>query len=234
MTESADIIVVGGGIAGVSVAYELVGEGASLLLLEAEDQLAYHSTGRSAALFISNYGPPSVRALTAASQTFFMTPPEGFAGHALVRPRGILTVAGLDSEHEMASFLADGAGVKAISTDEALAMVPLLRRDRLAAVAFEAEAREIDVHALHAGYSRGLKARGGRIKPAGLGCRDHGRDLRGTGRPRRRRRLGRRGCRAGGLATPWPGAQAAHGDHRGRTGWILRLLDLAGGRRRRP
>ncbi len=164
MTESADILVVGGGIAGVSVAYELVGQGASVLVLEAEDQLAYHSTGRSAALFISNYGPPSVRALTAASRTFFMTPPAGFAEHALVRPRGILTVAGFGREHEIEALLADGAGVAAISMDEVLDMVPLLRRERLAAAAYEAEAREIDVHALHAGYVRALKARGGRIQ----------------------------------------------------------------------
>lgn len=79
MKESADIIVIGGGIAGASVAHELAVEGASVLLLEAEAQLAYHSTGRSAALFILNYGPPSVRALSAASRGFFETPPDGFA-----------------------------------------------------------------------------------------------------------------------------------------------------------
>ena len=163
MTESVDVIVIGGGIAGVSAAYELTGEGPSVLLLEAEEQLAYHSTGRSAALFISNYGPSSVRALSAASRGFFLTPPAGFAEHALVRPRGILTVAQPGHEAEMTSFLADGAGVQAISPDEALAKVPLLRRERLAAAAFEADAREIDVHALHAGYVRGVRARGGRI-----------------------------------------------------------------------
>ena len=74
MTGSADIIAIGGGIAGVSAAYELAAERSSVLLLEAEDQLAYHSTGRSAAMFILNYGPPSVRALTAASRAFFETP----------------------------------------------------------------------------------------------------------------------------------------------------------------
>ncbi len=164
MTKSADIIVIGGGIGGVSAAYELAGQRSSVLLLEAEEQLAYHSTGRSAALFISNYGPPSVRALSAASRGFLMSPPDGFAEHALVRPRGILTVAEEGHEKDFTAFLADATGVQAISPDEALAKVPVLRRERLAEAAYEADAREIDVHALHAGYVRGLRVRGGRIQ----------------------------------------------------------------------
>ncbi len=163
MTESADTIVIGGGIAGVSAAYELAAEPSSVLLLDAEDQLAYHSTGRSAAMFILNYGPPSVRALTAAGRAFFETPPEGFAGHPLVGPRGILTVARTGQEEDLAALVSEGQGVEAMAPEEALAKVPLLRRERLAAAAYEADAREIDVHGLHAGYVKGLRARGGRI-----------------------------------------------------------------------
>ena len=178
MTESADMIVIGGGIAGVSAAYELATEQSSVLLLEAEDQLAYHSTGRSAAMFILNYGPPSVRALTAAGRVFFETPPEGFAEHPLVGPRGILTVARPGQEGDMEAFVSEGQGVEAMSLEEALAKVPLLRRGRLAAAAYEADAREIDVHALHSGYVKALKARGGRIvtraRVQGLGRRAAG------------------------------------------------------------
>ena len=163
MTASADIIVIGGGIAGVSAAYELAAEPSSVLLLEAEDQLAYHSTGRSAAMFILNYGPPSVRALTAAGRVFFETPPEGFAEHPLVGPRGILTVARTGQERDIAALVSEGRGIVAMSPEEALAKVPLLRRGHLATAAYEADAREIDVHALHSGYVKGLRARGGRI-----------------------------------------------------------------------
>ncbi|MEO7170751.1 MAG: FAD-dependent oxidoreductase, partial [Sphingomonas sp.] len=45
-----DFLVIGGGIAGASVAAALADE-ASVTLLEAEEQPGYHSTGRSAAQF---------------------------------------------------------------------------------------------------------------------------------------------------------------------------------------
>ena len=61
----ADIIVVGAGIAGASVAREL-SETASVILLEREAQVGYHSTGRSAAAYIPSYGwaNPALRLLT--------------------------------------------------------------------------------------------------------------------------------------------------------------------------
>ena len=48
-------------------------------MLERESQPGYHSTGRSAAQFIASYGPPQVRALSRASEPFFLNPPPGFA-----------------------------------------------------------------------------------------------------------------------------------------------------------
>ena len=45
--KTADVIVIGGGIAGASAAAELAGDGARVLLLEMESQPGYHATGRS-------------------------------------------------------------------------------------------------------------------------------------------------------------------------------------------
>lgn len=163
MSDSPDIIVIGGGIAGVSAACELALAGAAVLLLETEDQLAYHSTGRSAALLFQNYGPPKVRRLTTAGRRFFMAPPEGFSEHPLVAPRGVLTVAPAGQEAAMASLLADGDGMAPVSLDQALAKVPLLRRDKLAAAAYEADAQDLDVHGLHGGYLKRFRAAGGRV-----------------------------------------------------------------------
>ena len=78
--QSADTIVIGAGIAGASVAWQLVqdrpgGEGASVLLLERESQPGYHTTGRSAALYMATYGTPNIQALTRASRAFYDAPP---------------------------------------------------------------------------------------------------------------------------------------------------------------
>ena len=79
---SADCIVIGAGIAGASAAYELARSGASVLLLEAENEPGYHSTGRSAALYCESRGKPVVRALVRASRAFLENPPVGFCEEA--------------------------------------------------------------------------------------------------------------------------------------------------------
>ena len=74
---------------GASVAWRLAGQ-RRVVLIERESQCGYHTTGRSAALFMESYGPPGVRALTRASRTFFEQPPAGFAEVPLLGPRGVL------------------------------------------------------------------------------------------------------------------------------------------------
>ena len=83
MTQRSDFLIIGAGIAAASAGYWLSQRG-SVTLLERETQPGYHSTGRSAALFIESYGTPQVRALTMASRAFFLKPPPGFAEHPLV------------------------------------------------------------------------------------------------------------------------------------------------------
>ena len=89
---ATDIIVIGAGIAGASVAARLAAQ-RSVLLLEREPQPGYHSTGRSAAMFMESYGPPAVRALTRASRQFYLHPPAGFTDVALLGPRGAMFLA---------------------------------------------------------------------------------------------------------------------------------------------
>jgi D-arginine dehydrogenase len=64
---TVDVAVVGGGIAGVSAAAELA-DTHTVVILEQEDRLAHHTTGRSAAAFLETYGGPEIRALTRASR----------------------------------------------------------------------------------------------------------------------------------------------------------------------
>ena len=99
--QTVDTIVIGAGIAGASVAWQLVqpgaaGQGASVLLLERESQPGYHTTGRSAALYMATYGTPNIQALTRASRAFYDAPPAEFGSDPILSPRGVVYVAGPD------------------------------------------------------------------------------------------------------------------------------------------
>ncbi len=136
-----------------------------MIVLEREAQPGYHSTGRSAALFAESYGTPQVRALTMASRAFFDAPPEGFADRPLLSPRGALLVAThgqeelLDADWRALSEVS--RQLRLLSPAEACAMVPALRPDEVVGAIHDPGAADIDVDALHQGYLRGLRRRGG-------------------------------------------------------------------------
>ena len=163
---TADFLVVGAGIAAASIGAWLAGRG-RVVLLERESQPGYHSTGRSAALFIESYGTSQVRALTMASRAFLEHPPEGFANGPILSPRGVLMVGAVGQEAELDSHwqvLRSVAGdARRLSADEACTMVPVLRRDRVAGGLHEPAALDIDVHALNHGYLRRLRRQGGEL-----------------------------------------------------------------------
>jgi D-arginine dehydrogenase len=154
-----DVIVIGGGIAGASVAAELAADRA-VALLEAEAQPGYHSTGRSAAVFMPSYGPPVIRALTRASRVFFESPP-GDIGHPLLHHRGALFIAREDQRPALKRMAAEQAEVTPVPAPRDA--VPLLREDYAAAALHDPHASDLDVAALHQHYLRRLRAAGGTL-----------------------------------------------------------------------
>jgi D-arginine dehydrogenase len=160
-----DVAIIGGGMAGAAAAAYLAPH-ARVLILEREAQPGYHATGRSAALFSEIYGNAPIRALTRASRAFLVEPPAGFTGTALVSPRGSLYVASaaqLEALDRFASLPDVAAGTRRVDAVQARMLSPALREAYVAAAVYEPDAQDIDVHALHHGYLRWVRERGGRL-----------------------------------------------------------------------
>lgn len=160
MRNNADILVIGGGIAGISAAAELARD-AEVLVLEAERHLGYHATGRSAAIYIRNYGNTTLRRLNALSHA----PLAGaLLGQSVLSPRGEMLLATPAEMETLETHLRQSEGMTRLSAAEAQALVPVLKTDNLAAAAIERDAQDIDVDLLLQGYARMCRARGGRIE----------------------------------------------------------------------
>lgn len=161
-----DVIVIGAGIAGASVGWQLAQAGQRVLVLERESQPGYHTTGRSAALFEEHYGPEQVQALTRASRAFYEHPPADFVDTPILHPRGVMYVATAAQkalidvayaealEHSPDARRLDGEGLRAV--------VPVLNASIVDGFVDDG-ARDIDVHALHQGFLRGLRHAGGAL-----------------------------------------------------------------------
>ena len=164
--ERCDFLVVGAGIAGASAAFWLSEKG-RVVLLEREDAAGYHSTGRSAAMYMETYGGPLTRGLTTAGRAFLADPPSGFAESPLLRPQQVLYIARADQLAALDRFYEECRPrvptLARLDAAEALDQHVPLREDYVAGAVLEPVSEEIDVGALHQGYLRGLRARGGTL-----------------------------------------------------------------------
>ena len=158
-TYSADIAIIGAGIAGAGAA-AMLAEAARVVLIEREERPGYHTTGRSAALYLRNYGNRPIRALTRASGDYLTHPPADVCERSLLSPRGALFVAGPDIEDAYDLLLAEAEGLAPCPVERALELCPILRPDRVVAAAYEPDAQDIDVAALHQGWLAKAKRSG--------------------------------------------------------------------------
>jgi D-arginine dehydrogenase len=148
-------------MAGATAAAHLAWQGRRVALLEAEETAGFHATGRSAALWILNYGPGDARALSGASRAFFEAPPPGFAEAPLTRRRDVVFLAPEDQRAHLAEMVATGEGFEWLPVEALRAEVPALRPGYAVAAAIERDAFDIEVAALHQGFLRALRAAGG-------------------------------------------------------------------------
>jgi D-arginine dehydrogenase len=150
-----DIAVIGAGIAGASLAAELAPH-ARVLLLEGEDQPAYHATGRSAAFWSETYGGPDVQPLTTASGPLLEA--GGF-----LEPLGSIAIGRAEDAARIDSFLAEfeGSGVPLAPVDPAT-FIPGLRPEWTLGV-LEPTCQYIDVGGLQASCIAAFRRAGGTL-----------------------------------------------------------------------
>ncbi len=150
-----DFAVIGGGIAGLSAGAHLSALG-RLVLLEAEDTLGYHASGRSAALYEPDYGAPATAALARASRP-------AFEALEVLSPRGLMLVACVGDE---ARFEAEARafGMQELTLAEARARVPILNPKTVSRVGYTEAAKDLDTDRLLQAYARQIRANGGEIR----------------------------------------------------------------------
>jgi D-arginine dehydrogenase len=169
-----DVVIIGGGIAGASLGYRLAGR-RRVVILEAEEQPGYHSTGRSAALYTTTYGNLIIRSLTIESGDFLLTPPAGFSETPILSPRPVLWIGRADQAASLARALAEAQAsddrARACSVDEALALCRVLDPGYVGGAILELGGYDIDVNALHQGYLRGFRQAGGEVVNAARASR---------------------------------------------------------------
>lgn len=132
----------------------------SVIVLEQEDQLAHHATGRSAAAFLESYGGPEVRALTRASRPLLEA---ATADAPLLTRRPLVWIAGPGREPAIAEMRRQQPGLAVIGPVDARRMCSAVRTEWVAAAAVEPDAQDIDVAGLHQAYVREARRHGVRV-----------------------------------------------------------------------
>lgn len=164
----SDVLIVGGGVAGLSLGAALSGH-RKVTVLEAEDAIGHHSSGRSATFSHFGIGNEMVRGLTAASRAFFQKPPDGFSEAPIARTATALFVATeamlptLDTLEE--AMKPHAPDIRRVSEPEMLALLPTLRTGAGAVVAgiVDPDGLRLDADALLQGYARTIRSSEGKV-----------------------------------------------------------------------
>ena len=152
-----DILIVGGGIGGASLGAEIA-TNRTVVLIEAESQCGFHSTGRSAAFWLESYGGPVVAQLSTASRPFLDAPPTEFSEHGFLRVRGDLHITRDDLPE-----LPAGIESRVVERDELERIVPGIRPEWRRGL-LEPGCADIDVAGLHSAYLRQFRRSGGDVR----------------------------------------------------------------------
>ncbi|MDV7271475.1 FAD-binding oxidoreductase [Thioclava sp. A2] len=151
---TCDFLIIGGGIAGISAAARLAPLG-SVTVLEAEANLAYHASGRSAALYEPRYGNPAIVALSLASNDYFQA-------SGTLSPRGFMFLDSTDQRERFLKHVKD-FDLDELSLPEAQEIFPILNPDTVGFASYATHAWDLDTDLLIQKFLREARAEGAQI-----------------------------------------------------------------------
>ena len=152
-----DVVIIGGGIAGIAACAQIAPH-LKVTLLEAEPELCYHSSGRSAATFIEDYGNRVTKELNKESLTFLKSESQGF-----LKKRGLLLIGKYGEEKEFQTNAGD-LGLTHISFDEAFQLLPSLKQGGITRQAYRPDVYDIDTNKLFEYYRKIALENGAQIR----------------------------------------------------------------------
>jgi sarcosine oxidase subunit beta len=170
MTETADVVIIGSGIVGSSVAYHLAAAGCTnVLVIEREAHQGQGSTGKSMGGVRAQFATPVNIQMSLYSINFFAQFDEVVGQPADYRPHGYLFVA--TSERHLDYLKANHArqaalglnNVEFLSPAEIIEIVPQLRADDIVGGTFCPTDGFVDPHSVMRGFMLNARARGVRL-----------------------------------------------------------------------
>ncbi len=143
MIKTADVVIIGGGISGVAIAYNLLKKGVKKVVVLERDYLASGATGRCGAGIRQQWGTEMNCKLTKYSCEFFENAQEElqYTGNIEFKQGGYLILSSTQKEHEQFKknvVLQNSLGInsKLLTLDEAKEIVPFLNTEGLISATF--------------------------------------------------------------------------------------------------
>lgn len=157
MTETYDIIIVGGGVMGSSLAYNLASLGAGRVLLLEANRLCSGDTLKSCAIVRTHYSNPTTCRMACIGRDILADFDARVGGQSGFVNSGYVIFAGEDAagpfQENIRLQQEAGSGVEAIDAAQALELHPKLPRDRIAAAAYERASGYADPQLTVASYA---------------------------------------------------------------------------------
>jgi sarcosine oxidase subunit beta len=170
MSETADVVIIGGGIVGSSIAYHLTQQGCTrVLVIEREAHQGKGSTGKSMGGVRAQFATPVNIQMSLYSINFFANFDDVVGHPADYRPHGYLFVA--TTERHLDYLKANHArqqalgltNVEFVSREDIVRTVPQLRADDIVGGTFCPTDGFVDPHSVMMGFMLSARERGARL-----------------------------------------------------------------------